>query len=341
MTNLQLPLFSLKSSIVILSHGHDPMFRQRLRPFTQVITQHFIPTHCRTMATPTDRKTLSHIERTAAEPRDPSLHRVTLKTIDQINSEIRLLRLSPAAGEKPFAFLPGQWLDVHVPTVDKAGGFTITSPPSLLAAPKDDFFTPYFELAIQRSPGNPPAAWLWRPEKEIVGSELQVRVGGSFVWPPKFYGDEIKRAVFVAGGVGINPLISMLSHLSKQDELPFDIKFLYTLRDPGPSRSGDSILFLERLIKIFNLLEKEDSLQMFLTSGTGEDGVIECNENDVDFKGRRIGKDDLLEALGTVEERRNTFIYICGVPGMTDEFVKTAKEAEGMDERHVLCEKWW
>ena len=29
------------------------------------------------------------------------------------------------------------------------------------------------------------------------------------------------------------------------------------------------------------------------------------------------------------------------VPGMTDEFVKAAKGADGMDERHVLCEKWW
>lgn len=289
------------------------------------------------MVTPAERKILSHVERTAAEPREDALHRVVLKRIDRINSEIRLLRLSPAAEEKGFSFLPGQWLDVYVPTIPKAGGFTITSPPSLLSSSNTN---PYFELAIQKSPSNPPAAWLWKPEKEILGSELLVRVGGSFVWPPKFYGGEVKRVVFVAGGVGINPLMSILSHLSQQDPLPFDIKFLYMLRDPGEERMGDSILFMERLVKVFNLLEKEKSLQVFLTSGDG-DGVINCNENEVPFKGRRITEKDLEEALGPVEGRKGTVVYICGVPVMTDELVKAAKGADGMDERHVLCEKWW
>lgn len=63
---------------------------------------------------------------------------------------------------------------------------------------------PYVELAVQNSPSNPAAAWLWRPEDEIVGKELSVRVGGSFVWPPPGIGMEaIKKVVFVAGGVGI------------------------------------------------------------------------------------------------------------------------------------------
>jgi NAD(P)H-flavin reductase len=314
----------------MLSH-----YRQRL---FKIPSQGRILNQTRTMATPAESKKLSHVERTAAEPRDESIHRVTLKKIDQINSEIRLLRLSPAAREKPFTFLPGQWLDVHVPTIERAGGFTITSPPSLLQASKAN---PEFELAIQHSPVNPPAAWLWRPEKEILGSELQVRVGGSFVWPPKFYGYEIKRVVFIAGGVGINPLVSILSHLSHQDPLPFQIKFLYSLRDPGPPRSGDSILFMERLVKVFNILERDESLQVFLTSGNDAEGVIECNGNEVGFKGRRIAKEDLLEALGVVKERKDTVVYICGVPGMTDELVELAKQAEGIDERHVLCEKWW
>jgi len=290
------------------------------------------------MSTPAERRALSHVERTAAEPRDDTLHRVLLKRIDQINSEIRLLRLSPVTGDKGFTFLPGQWLDVHAPTVPKAGGFTITSPPSLLSSSNSD---PYFELAIQKSPDNPPAAWLWRPEEEILGSELQVRVGGGFVWPPQFYGDEIKSAVFVAGGVGINPLMSILSHLSQQNHLPFEIKFLYSLRDPGEERTGDSVLFLERLVKIFNKLGNGGSLQVFLTGGKKGDGVIDSNENEITYRGRRIETKDLSQALGPAEERNGTVVYICGVPDMTDEFVKAAKDAEGMDERHVLCEKWW
>lgn len=63
---------------------------------------------------------------------------------------------------------------------------------------------PYFELAIQRSPDNPPAAWLWQPVEEIEGKEIQVRVGGSFVFPPPGLDiNKIKRVMFIAGGVGI------------------------------------------------------------------------------------------------------------------------------------------
>lgn len=103
-------------------------------------------------------------------------------------------------------FLPGQWLDVFVPGIRKPGGFTITSSPSKAqrrkatppasAAPADGSTTtapspaapaqeePYLELAVQKSPDNPPAQYLWRPTAEILHSELRVRVGGSFVWPP-------------------------------------------------------------------------------------------------------------------------------------------------------------
>jgi hypothetical protein len=102
-------------------------------------------------------------------------------------------------------FLPGQWLDVHVPGIEKAGGFTITSPPRYaVPSTTEPGGNPYLELAIQKSPDNPPAAWLWQPSENIIGKELAMRVGGSFVWPPSGVDDDgIKRVVFIAGGVGI------------------------------------------------------------------------------------------------------------------------------------------
>lgn len=135
-------------------------------------------------------------------------------------------------------FLPGQWLDVYVPGVPKAGGFTITSTPSRArgrrtSAPSTEtaaatttaaeeevgggggepgaYAYAYLELAVQKSPENPPAAWLWQEEGTILDKELRVRVGGSFVWPPPGINvrSSLRKAVFVAGGVGVNPLISM------------------------------------------------------------------------------------------------------------------------------------
>jgi hypothetical protein len=34
-------------------------------------------------------------------------------------------------------------------------------------------------------------------------------------------------------------------------------------------------------------------------------------------------------------------VYVCGVPDMTNEFVDLLRKTEGMEEKRVLCEKWW
>ena len=60
------------------------------------------------------------------------------------------------------------------------------------------------ELAVQEAPSNPASAWLWKPQEEILGKELDIRVGGSFVWPPTAIEmKSIKNVVLIAGGVGI------------------------------------------------------------------------------------------------------------------------------------------
>lgn len=93
-------------------------------------------------------------------------------------------------------------MDLHIPHLDRPGGFTITSIPT--EAEPTPLRDGYLELAIQDSPQNPPAAWLWQPEQDILGKDLLVRVGGSFVWPPpRLAVNSVKKVVFVAGGVGI------------------------------------------------------------------------------------------------------------------------------------------
>ena len=44
-----------------------------------------------------------------------------------------------------------------------------------------------------------------------VGDRLSIRVGGDFVYPPTCY-SELSDLLLIAGGVGINPLFSMLQH---------------------------------------------------------------------------------------------------------------------------------
>ncbi|KAK0728162.1 hypothetical protein B0T26DRAFT_748425 [Lasiosphaeria miniovina] len=267
--------------------------------------------------------------------------------------------LERTANEPRDLFLPGQWLDVYVPTVAKPGGFTITSAPSSAAAARRPG---YLELAIQQSPDNAPAAWLWQqPADKILGSELRVRVGGSFVWPPAppF---EPRRAVFVAGGVGINPLMSILSALAESSRRRADVEVcvLYSVKMPSPTLTGaisaDGILFLDRIAALLGSTAQQPpplrgALELYLTGGggaeqtaapgNGRQEVLACNGIDVPFSRRRITVQDIESALG--HDKESAVVYICGVPVMTDEFVRGLYSLGGLGLKthQVLFEKWW
>ncbi|KAK3325577.1 hypothetical protein B0H66DRAFT_548694 [Apodospora peruviana] len=324
----------------------------------------------------------SHLERTAKEPRDVSLHRVIIREIDEINDSIRVFRLE-TPDDGMIKFLPGQWLDVYVPTVAQAGGFTITSPPSAASPPSDSKKYAYLELAIQKSPSNPPAAWLWQqPPSSILQSVLHVRVGGAFVYPPfPLKPEPIRKVIFLAGGVGINPLTSMLSSiadLNNKNNTP-EVHFFYSVKNPPSDVEGpfDSkrIHFLDRIAGLFSPFPCPDGcaapasvkgkFKLFLTSGTGtgptpttppdeKKETIPCCNGRVQtpFLRRRITKQDVASALGLGlgdgdgDDQEGTYVYVCGVPSMTDQFVRELTSPVetgglGMEADRVLFEKWW
>ena len=66
------------------------------------------------------------------------------------------------------------------------------------------------QLAIKYSTWAP-AKWIHTTAK--VGDKLSVRVGGDFFYDP-LADEKIPNIIFIAGGVGVNPLFSILQHLS-------------------------------------------------------------------------------------------------------------------------------
>lgn len=155
----------------------------------------------------------------------------------------------------------------------------------------------------------------------------------------------LRKVVFIAGGVGINPLISILSHLAENPNPRLSISFFYSLRDPGDGeRKPERILFLNRLNAILGKNGKmKGEIKLYLTPGPdgkqGDNGTIEGL--DLTFKRRRITVDDIDQALG--DDKRFSVVYVCGVPGMTDEFVGklTSPNGLGLEKHRVLSEKWW
>lgn len=143
-----------------------------------------------------------------------------------------------------------------------------------------------------------------------------------------------------------SPLMSIISHLhQKPPKNVVRIQFLYMTRFPR-SENPSSILFLDRLRTLFQDSTYDGTFALFLT---------QCSEAEVDDLVERMGTSlfrpetvcgrishmALLGAISPLEERKGTVAYVCGVPGMTDEFVEVLREAEGMEEKRVLCEKWW
>lgn len=325
---------------------------------------------------------IPHELRTAAEPRQNRLYPVRLSHVEQVNPSVRLLQLAiPSEGDndtqQPFSFLPGQWLDVHIPSISQAGGFTITSTPAdaqLLpsleppAGPMagseetgistsiiSESRAPYVELAVQKSPANPPAAWLWKPKDDILGKEINIRVGGSFVWPPTGVDlHELRNVIFIAGGVGINPLVSILSHLNSQplDTHPLNIHFLYSSRLPnGVEKSSkeanlEQILFLSRLRNIVRAQSQSKklriSLHLFLTNLNSSQPESTRDPADLAIHPRRINEDDLRSSITGTDGHMKTVAYICGPPHMTDEMIDRLKVIlDDRDERRIFYEKWW
>jgi hypothetical protein len=262
-------------------------------------------------------------------------------------------------------FLAGQWLDTYVPSSPKAGGFTITSPPSKAdcdpSSDASDSEYPYLELAIQRSPSNPPAAFLFRPIEEILGSTLRVRVGGSFVFPPaSIPASSIRRVIFIAGGVGINPLISMLSHIAEleghlsQNSFDTEVHFFYSSRLLGGGLTGDTtdnvnermqhVLFLDRLATAWVEGHVKGKLRLFFTGNPPRpSGKVSLQGMDFETHFRRMSLEDLRAVVGDRDQGLDSVAYVCGVPEMTDEFVRLLTSDRGlcMDKERVFSEKWW
>lgn len=125
----------------------------------------------------------------------------------------------------------------------------------------------------------------------------------------------------------------MLSHLYRTKDLPHEVLLLYASH---VSESGEpAFLFRHRLERIARL-GLQFRLQLYVT-GKPE---IELPEKGR-IQWRRINHADLIDAVGSPEDRAGVVCYVCGPPPMTDDFVSFLRQVEGMDEQRVLCEKWW
>ncbi|RJP26802.1 MAG: FAD-binding protein [Actinobacteria bacterium] len=206
--------------------------------------------------------------------------RLVLKVSEVIEEteSAKTLRLVAVRGGLPW-FRAGQYINVFVET----GGVMTSRPYSIASAPGK----PYYDITVRRKAGGFVSAYLLDEVKAGDGLE-STGPSGSFYHEPLSDGSDL---VFLAGGSGITPFISIMREVVEGD-LPLRIHLLYGSRDP------EDIIFRKELAQMG---AEHDNIDVdFIISEPGEDWGGLCGFIDADM---------ISGAIGAVEGR--TF-YICG-----------------------------
>ena len=204
-------------------------------------------------------------------------------------------------------FKPGQWVDLYVdigPSVE-VGGYSITSTPLQRGS---------FELAVKKLPWGAPAIYLH--ERARVGEMFTVQGGsGNFVLDPEWSGP----IVFMAGGIGITPIISMLRYLDQTNDRR-ETLLLYSASSPA------------------ELAFRHEIEEMTSRNPRSKAVFTVTRPLDEPWQGRtgRIDRDLLLEQRPEGE----SLYYLCGPPSLQDDLSSILKDMS-IPQSNIRAERWW
>ncbi|KAF7480146.1 oxidoreductase NAD-binding domain-containing protein 1 [Marmota monax] len=267
------------------------------------------------------RKT-DHLERTASVVRREVVAAAKVCGAASESPSVKSLRLLVA--DKDFSFKAGQWIDFFIPGVSVVGGFSICSSPRLLEQEG------MIELAVKYT-NHPPALWIH--DKCTLDSEVAVRVGGEFFFDPQPT-DAPRNLVLIAGGVGINPLLSILRYSADLHRERANkgsgyeigtIKLFYSAKNTG------ELLFKKNILDLVNEFPEKIACSLHVTKQTTQ---ISAELKPYITEGR-ITEEEIKDHIS-----KETLFYICGPPPMTDFFSKQL-ENNHVPKEHICFEKWW
>ncbi|MEN8200243.1 MAG: FAD/NAD(P)-binding protein [Thermodesulfobacteriota bacterium] len=230
-----------------------------------------------------------------------------IREIIEENEQISTFRLEPTDKTSPFAFLPGQFIMLSVPHCGEAA-ISISSAPNTL---------PLIDLSIRKA-----GILTGAIHKMTVGNQVGIR--GPFGTPFPMADFANRDLLFVAGGIGLAPLKSVIDHCLFQSSLEQDavqsIRLLYGSRTPS------DIAFREAISRW-----QEQGVDCRLTVDAGDDSY----QGDVGL---------VTELLDDCPITANTRSLVCGPPlmirfviaqlsslGCADESIFTTLE------RHMKC----
>lgn len=261
---------------------------------------------------------MDHLQRTAANSRQQALFPAEVCGISMESDTVKRLRLSVPPD---FSFKAGQWVDMLVPGVETVGGFSMCSSPGLLQREG------VIELAVKYSQ-HPPAYWVHT--QCTVGSRVALRVGGDFFFDPAPSGPALEL-LLLAGGVGINPLYSILLHTADllREGRGYSIGTAHIFFS---AKNTHELLFKSSILDMVREFPDSLSCQFHVTQQSSE---VEAPLQTVTNHGRITE-----QQLQTHVRPQTTLCYLCGPPPMIEGLSQTLRTL-GLPKDRILFEKWW
>ncbi|KAM6176283.1 oxidoreductase NAD-binding domain-containing protein 1 [Erethizon dorsatum] len=278
--------------------------------------------HLTLTSTMKSKRKTDHLERTASVVRREVV--AAAKVCGTASESPSVKSLCLLVADKDFSFKAGQWIDFFIPGVSVVGGFSMCSSPRLLEQER------MIELAVKYT-NHPPA--LWVHNECTLGSEVAVRVGGEFFFDPQPT-DAPRNLVLIAGGVGINPLLSILRYsadlhrewANKRSGYEIGtIKLFYSVKNTS------ELLFKKNILDLVSEFPEKIACSLHVTKQTTQ---ISAELRPYITEGR-ITEEEIKDCISN-----ETLFYICGPPPMTDFFSKQL-ENNHVPKEHIFFEKWW
>jgi ferredoxin-NADP reductase len=209
-----------------------------------------------------------------------------------------------------FAFKPGQAIDVVLPDAD-AGPDGLRHTFSLVSAPFED------ELVIATRMRDTP----FKRALASLGAESRIGIEGPF-GSLTLHNDRTRAAVFIAGGIGITPFLSMVRQAA-HDDRPQRLLLLYANRRPEDAAYLDELTDMQQRYPRFRLIATMTGMAASTRAWTGERRRI-----DVDF------------VAGAIPQGTRPVFYVAGPPPMV-EGLRTTLERAGVDDDDIRSEDFF
>lgn len=237
---------------------------------------------------------LSAIRRGAA----PAARRAAIVDTTQRAADVVELTLE-AADAKPFNFLPGQYANLRIPDTETVRSYSFVNEPGTTRAT--------FLVRLIRDG----AMSGWLQGQPPAGTPMLVDgpFGRFFLRDPK------RPLVFVAGGTGLGPMVSMLESLRTAGAAPPSVKLVFGVN------SSAGLFYRERLQALLAGFAGSELLIAIVSPDPGWDGV----------------SGTAVDALAGIEVDPAAHAYLCGPPIMVER-AQAALEQRGLDKQAIFAE---